>query len=133
MAVYPQIPASRIDRKHLLEKELHKYNYKKFYCPALNVKVRVHPESITETAWHASKSVLSTKLALRLPYVIQNAKVYKEHITPKSTKQSKVFHFRELVILICGIRGLGTAKLTIGIKFKKMAIEYCITDFRYKK
>ena len=131
MAVYPQIPANKIDRQHLLEKELRKYHYKHFYCKSLNVKVRIYPKSISETAYHAAKSVLATKLALRLPYVIQNAKIYKLNQPIKNNKQTKEFHFKELAILKCGIRGLGTAKLTVGYRYKRLVIEYCITDFKY--
>ncbi len=128
-----KIPARKKERYVLLLGELRKYNYKKFLCGALGAKVRVYPESIAETAWHASKSILSTKLALRLPYVVKNAKIYKQHVQPKDTKQTKVFHFKELVILTCGIRGLGTAQLTVGIRYKKFLMEYCITDFNHKK
>lgn len=133
MTSYPYVPENRNERRVLLVEYLRKYSYKKIHCPALGVKVRIYPESIQETAWHASKSVISTKLALRMPYVIHNAKIYQQHIKPKETKQTKVFHFRELVVLVCGIRGLGTARLTVGIKFKKFVVEYCITDFHCEK
>lgn len=132
MAVYSQIPNTIKGRRLLLEKELQKYSYKKVYCPALSRKVRIHPDSITETAYHASKSVLSTKLALRIKYIIEHAKLIQTGITPKCGTQTRKFHFKELVVLSCGIRGLGTAKLTVGYVYKRLVIEYCITDIKMK-
>lgn len=127
---YPKIPTDRRGRRLLLEQELKIYTYKKFYCPALRVKVRIWPQSISETAWHASKSVLSTKLALRLPYIIKNASVIVPVQTPKRNTRQIEMRFKKLAILKCGIRGLGTAKLTVGYRYAKFVLEYCITDIR---
>ncbi len=130
MGKYPQIPATIYERRELLYKELRKAGNKTVFCPAINRRVKILPESITETAFHASKSVVSTKLALRIRYIISNAKIVQSGIKPKTGTQTKKFHFKELIILSCGIRGLGTAKLTIGLKPRKQYIEYCITDIR---
>ena len=74
--------------------------------------------------------MLSTKIALRLPYVIANAKIDKLHQRPKNNQQRTRFHFVEIGNLTCGIRGLGTAKLTIGVIDNGDTIEYCITGFK---
>jgi len=131
MGNYPQIPATIKERRKLLKTELKKYQNKRYICPALGIKVRVTPNSIVETAQHAAKSAIATKLALRLPYVIKNATIVLERKPPKPNKQTNAFHFRELAILKCGIRGLGTAKLTVGYVYENYVVEYCITDMHY--
>ena len=131
MAAYPQIPASFSARRKLLKIELKQYQGRHIYCPALHCKVYINNHSITETSMHASISVTSTKLALRLPYIIQNAKIYRPNIPPKSNNsQKKKMKFIELCLLTTGVRGLGTALLTVGKKQCGAFYEYCITDFR---
>lgn len=118
-------------RCKLLQKELKPYQGRQFYCKALDCFVRVTSHSISETAHHASRSVVSTKLALRLPYIIENAKILQPNVpTKQGQKQTKVMKFQYLILLTCGIRGLGTALLTVGKRISGNVYEYCITDFR---
>lgn len=135
------IPEDRWKRFWLLQKELKQYKGKLFFSKALKQKVIVSGHSVSETAYHASKSIISTKLAIRLPYIIENAKLlYTKR--PKDNKQTKTMKFQKVILLSCGIRGLGTALLTIGqrkpivkngkIEKAKM-YEYCITDLRFSQ
>ena len=126
-----KIPIDRWQRYRLLLKELKQYQSKRFYCKSLTCFVKVTSNSITETAHHASKSMISTKLAIRLPYVIKNAKVFEPYIPTKlNGKQVKTMKFQYLILLTCGIRKLGTALLTVGKRKSGDVYEYCITDFR---
>lgn len=127
-----KIPENRWDRHRLLFfQELKPYQGKQFYCKALGCSVKVTRKSIAETAYHASRSIVSTKLALRLPYIIQNAKILQPYLpTKQGQKQTKVMFFQHLISLTCGIRGLGTALLMVGKRKNGDVYEYCITDFR---
>lgn len=134
-----KIPENSWERFRFLLKELKQYKGKLFFSKALKQKVIVSGHSVSETAYHAGKSILSTKLALRLPYIIENAKLlYTKQ--PKDNKQTKTMKFQKIHLLSCGIRGLGTALLTVGerksvVKNGKIEkgemYEYCITDLRF--
>lgn len=129
MQRYPQIPNTRAKRQKFLRKELRQFQGQ-HYCPALKTYVFVIHGSIKETAIHAGNTILSTKIALRLPYIIANAKIDKLHQLPKNNQQRTRFHFAEIGNLICGIRGLGTAKLTVGIRIDGKTIQYCVIGFK---
>ena len=130
-AKYPQIPTTIKARRKFLQRELRRFQGE-YKCTALKCKVHVFHASVKETAHWAALSNTSTKLALRLPYIIENAKIYKVNQSPKNNHQISKFHFTEIAQLICGLRGIGTALLTIGYRVDGIKVEYCITDFRAK-
>lgn len=135
MAQYPQIPNTTYARRVLLQQWLQQYKNVCFACPSLgkDVKVWVNGNSISEIVHHAGTSVLSTKLALRLPYIIGNAKVLIPYQVPKENKQTKKFNFNRMIVLTCGVKGLGTALLTIGATTRGNYVQYCVTDIKKHK
>lgn len=121
------IPKTVLARKNFLKKELQKFVGKKYKCPALsNADVYVIEDSIEETAYHASKSIKSTKAALYLDIIIKNAK-YSDEDKPKKGNQTKKFKFKTMYILYCDLKEIGNIKLTIGVKEDGTKIQYCVT------
>ena len=65
-----------------------------------------------------------------MPYVIENAKIYRLHLPTHSNTQRKKFGFTKIAILTCNVKYYGIAKLTVGYKFNGKVIEYAITSFK---
>lgn len=124
------IPYSEPEIEELLKKELKQYQGKPFYCKALGVDVSVTRKSIEETAYNCKFNRRAAELALCLPDVIKNAKIKELHLPTKSNKQKKHFHFTEIAILTCNLKGKGIAKLVVGFKDNGEVVEYSITNFQ---
>ena len=97
------------------------------YNTDLREVINVRFLSITETMRHAAKSYLSTLAVLQLDLILKNAYQVGEPVPPKAgIKNQSVFS--EMIIMECPLVGIGTAKLTVGVKKKtEMKIQYCIT------
>ena len=93
----------------------------------LNDSINVRYLSITETMRHAAKNYLSTLAVLQLDIILKSAyQVGKPSPTKKDIKNQS--EFSEMIIMECPLVGIGTAKLTVGVKKKTgMKIQYCIT------
>lgn len=52
------------------------------------------------------------------------------HLPTRSIKQIKQFHFNEIAILTCNLKGKGIANLVIGFKDNGEAVGYSITNFQ---
>lgn len=119
------------EREKILKKEMFKFADKRFICPCLGCYVYTNKSLIKHTIFWAKKSDTSTKLALKLPKVIEKAKIYRLHLKPKQ-KQIERYYFNEIAILKSYIQNIGYAKLTIGYRNNKK-LEYSVTDFKYIK
>ena len=97
------------------------------YNADLREVINVRFLSITETMRHAAKSYLSTLAVLQLDLILKNAYQVGEPVPPKAGIKNQS-EFSEMIIMECPLVGIGTAKLTVGVKKKtEMKIQYCIT------
>lgn len=97
------------------------------YNSDLKDVINVRYLSITETMRHAAKSYLSTLAVLQLDLILKNAHQVGEP-TPAKAGIKNQSEFSEMIIMECPLVGIGTAKLTVGVKKKtEMKIQYCIT------
>ena len=100
---------------------------KSVYNADLKDEINVRFLSVNETIHHASKSYLSTLAVLQLDLILRNAhQIGKPVKTKPEVKNQSVF--TKMLIMECPLIGIGTAKLTVGVKKKSgMKIQYCIT------
>lgn len=124
------IPYSEEGIEEVVKKQLKQYQGKHFYCKALGVNVSVTRKSIDETAHNCRNNRRSAELALCLPEIIEKAKIKQLHLPTKSNQQKKHFHFKEIAILVCNLKGKGIAKLVVGFRDNGEVVEYSITNFQ---
>lgn len=118
-----------LQRNKYLHSKLDKYAGQSFYCPDLSANIKVLKKSIDETCYHAARNITSMKIAMQLPYIIENAKVYLSNITTHNNKQNKEFNFESISILLCQIQNIGIAKLVVGKRKNGNYYEYSITEW----
>ena len=100
---------------------------KTVFNPNLKDNINVRYLSITETIRHAAKTYLSTLAVLQLDIILKNAYQVGEPSPIKEGVKNQS-EFSEMIIMECPLVGIGTAKLTVGVKKKTgMKIQYCIT------
>ncbi|MCR5040066.1 MAG: hypothetical protein K6A94_12125 [Bacteroidales bacterium] len=128
-----QIPYDMHGREDYLIKELSVYQGKTFFCKSIGVPVLVTMDSVTETAYNASTSRKSSKIALYLPYIIRNAKPIALHLPTEARTQVKKFHFVEIGVFRCNVPKVGIAQIVIGYRRNGKTIEYAVTDYQVKK
>ena len=87
------------------------------YNTDLREVINVRFLSITETMRHAAKSYLSTLAVLQLDLILKNAYQVGEPVPPKAGIKNQS-EFSEMIIMECPLVGIGTAKLTVGVKNK---------------
>ena len=98
---------------------------KRVYNQSLRDYINVRQISVIETAEHASKRYLSTLAVLQLDAILACAKKNKQVRPKKNSNQSA---FQGILIMTHLCPGIGTVKLTVGIKQRSlMKIQYCIT------
>lgn len=97
------------------------------FSNGLQEYVALLPKSVVEISSHASKSVLSTIMALNCVSLISAAKVLETGIAPHSNKEKKVFHFKEIKLLGALLEGYGHAKITVGKQSLGKHLVYCVT------
>ncbi len=97
------------------------------YNSNLKDYINVRFLSINETVHHASMSYLSTLAVLQLDLILRNAIQVGKPQKPKPDNKNQS-EFSQMLIMECQLVGIGTAKLTVGVKKKTgMKIQYCIT------
>ena len=128
-----QIPYDLPGREDFLKRELKAYLGKTYTCKSIGVPVMVTADSIVETAYNASITRHSSKIALYLPYIIRNAKPISLHLPTESRKQTTTFHFVEIGVFRCNVPKAGIAQIVIGYRRNGKAIEYAVTDYQVKK
>lgn len=100
---------------------------KAVYNTNLKDFINVRFLSINETIHHASMSFLSTLAVLQLDLILKNAYQVGKPQEPKPDNKNQN-EFSKMLIMECPLVGIGTAKLTVGVKKKTgMKIQYCIT------
>lgn len=131
-STFDNIPEKIQERREFLQKRLSRYQSVLAYNNSLKSNVKINGNSINETAYHAASSLSSTKLALNILHIIRNARLYgnKDGYPPHSNKQLKM-KIERIFLFKCAVKGIGTAKLTIGRKRSGNYVEYCITDIKY--
>lgn len=114
-------------------KDFYFYNPNKaVYNRSLKAYINVRYLSITETIRHAAKSYLSTLAVMQLETVMNCAKYAGEHNKPKKGIANQA-QFSEMRILYLEMPGIGTIKLTVGIKKTSGDyIQYCLTAVNTK-
>ena len=113
-------------RDSIIKKHLQQYKQKQIVCPPLGL-VRVTRNSILETAHHAAKDYYSTIVALHLEKVIRSAKGKSRKCIPKPNSMQKRMNIKEIHELLVPIKGIGTAKLIIGLDKNGYYVHYCCT------
>jgi hypothetical protein len=95
------------------------------YNVSLKDFVNIRNVSIAETSFRASKTYLSTLAVLQLDAVLTTARKVKI-VNAKNNMNQKPFN--KMILMECSLPGIGTAKLTVGIKRKSFEkVQYCIT------
>lgn len=93
---------------------------------ALGTFVNIRYVSIDETQRHASKNYLSTLAVLQLDAILAGAKKVGKPVPADHTKKNQR-QFNKMQIMKYTLAGIGTVKLTVGIKKNKDYVQYCIT------
>lgn len=119
------VPTRIDDRRKLIEKKLLALAGKELDCPCLCVRVKVVRLSIKEIAFHASKSLASTAVALDLPYWLKIARFFKCTF-PKKNRQQELFRFAFMYELHADTPH-GVAKIMVGVRNNGRFLQYCIT------
>jgi len=66
------------------------------FSKSLNEWVAIAPRSIAEISSHASKSTLSTIMALNCEPLVEVAQIAEDNITPHSIREKRDMHFKEM-------------------------------------
>lgn len=82
------------------------------YCPAIKANVAINRNSRRKTKSSAALNRKSTKLALNVPQLIENATLVYDNSKKQNTAGQKSFD--NMFVLFCAVKGIGYAKLTIG-------------------
>ena len=99
-----------------------------FNC-SLKDYINIRFLSITETMRHAAKTYDSTCALLHLDTILREAVVYgKPKPAKKGVKNQKPFS--KMMELRCELKGIGMAKMMVGVKSSGEMIQYCITVVR---
>ena len=98
---------------------------RRVYNRCLKDYIYVKGLSVAETAYHASKTYLSTLAVLQLDAVLSCAtKVSTKKVEKRRNQQG----FRSMIIMRHALPGIGVIKLLVGVKHKSLIkIQYCIT------
>lgn len=102
---------------------------KRVYNRSLKDYINIKYLSITETKRHAAKSYTSTLALLQLDTILRYAvKIGKPKPTKRGSKNQN--NFVQIQVMKYDLVGIGTVKMTVGIKKSGEKIQYCITAIR---
>ena len=102
---------------------------KRVYNRSLKDYINIRYLSITETMHHASKNYYSTLALLQLDTILRYSVKYGKPKAPKKgSKTQKVC--QQIQEMHCELIGIGTVKMTVGIKRNGEKIQYCITAIK---
>lgn len=88
--------------------------------------INIRMVSIIETSEHASKSYLSTLAVLQLDSILVGAKKVSIKKTKPDNKNQKPFE--RILIMEYKLTGIGTVKMTVGVRKRtREKVQYCIT------
>lgn len=101
------------------------------YNLALKEYINIRMVSIVETSEHAAKSYLSTLAVLQLDAILVGAKkVSIKKVKPNNKNQQP---FEQMMIMEYELVGIGTVKMTVGVRRRTQEkVQYCITAISNK-
>lgn len=101
------------------------------YNLALKEYINIRMVSIVETSEHAAKSYLSTLAVLQLDAILVGAKkVSIKKVKPNNKNQQP---FERMMIMEYELVGIGTVKMTVGVRRRTQEkVQYCITAISNK-
>ena len=98
-------------------------------CPCLLINIRM--VSIVETSEHAAKSYLSTLAVLQLDAILVGARKISIKKTKPNNKNQQPFE--RMMIMEYDLVGIGTVKMTVGVRRRTHEkVQYCITAISNK-
>ena len=96
------------------------------YNLSLKEFINIRMVSIIETSEHASKSYLSTLAVLQLDSTLVGARKVSIKKTKPGNKNQKPFE--RIMIMEYELTGIGTVKMTVGVRKRtREKVQYCIT------
>lgn len=101
------------------------------YNLALKEYINIRMVSIVETSEHAAKSYLSTLAVLQLDAILVGAKkISIKKVKPNNKNQQP---FERMMIMEYELIGIGTIKMTVGVRRRTHEkVQYCITAISNK-
>lgn len=98
---------------------------------SLKEYINIRMVSIVETSEHAAKNYLSTLAVLQLDAILVGAKkVSIKKVKPNNKNQQP---FERMMIMEYEMMGLGTVKMTVGVRRRTQEkVQYCITAISNK-
>ena len=101
------------------------------YNLALKEYINIRMVSIVETSEHAAKSYLSTLAVLQLDAILVGAKKVSIKKTKADNKNQQPFE--RMMIMEYELVGIGTVKMTVGVRRRTQEkVQYCITAISNK-
>ena len=98
---------------------------------ALKEYINIRMVSIVETSEHAAKSYLSTLVVLQLDAILVGAKKVSIKKTKPGNKNQQPFE--RILIMEYDLVGIGTVKMTVGVRRRTQEkVQYCITAINNK-
>ena len=98
---------------------------------SLKEYINIRMVSIVETSEHAAKNYLSTLAVLQLDAILVGAK--KVSIKKTKTNNKNQQPFEKIMIMEYDMVGIGTVKMTVGVRRRTQEkVQYCITAISNK-
>ena len=98
---------------------------------SLKEYINIRMVSIVETSEHAAKNYLSTLAVLQLDAILVGAK--KVSIKKTKTNNKNQQPFEKIMIMEYDMVGIGTVKMTVGVRRRTQEkVQYCITTISNK-
>lgn len=123
------------ERERIIREFYHEWKEKnplqRKYNLALKEYINIRMVSIVETSEHAAKSYLSTLAVLQLDAVLVGAKkISIKKVKPNNKNQQP---FERMMIMEYELVGIGTVKMTVGVRRRTQEkVQYCITAISNK-
>ena len=101
------------------------------YNLSLKEYINIRMVSIVETSEHAAKNYLSTLAVLQLDAILVGARMVSQRKTKPGNKNQQPFE--RMLIMEYELVGIGTVKMTVGVRRRTQEkVQYCITAITNK-
>ena len=101
------------------------------YNLSLKEYINLRMVSIVETSEHAAKNYLSTLAVLQLDAILVGARMVSQRKTKPGNKNQQPFE--RMLIMEYELVGIGTVKMTVGVRRRTQEkVQYCITAITNK-
>ena len=123
------------ERERIIREFYHEWKEKnplqRKYNLTLKEYINIRMVSIVETSEHAAKSYLSTLAVLQLDAILVGAKkISIKKVKPNNKNQQP---FERMMIMEYELVGIGTVKMTVGVRRRTQEkVQYCITAISNK-